>query len=852
MAQPDTDVGLSREELLKRLARNPTAAPVGPPATPPPAARGDLDAPLNVDDVLRRTGGVARDPNEMEGNFLTRAWKKIAAAPHEIAAMATGEGRSQFPDRPEFGGPGGSDDIPTEDGKKLISAALWAGNDKQLQDMILANVPGTKRLPDDSHGNPMVEYQGKPMYVNKPGFSGADMMTTLGLGSMLVGAGSLIRGGFRGAMRLMAGAEAPAVLAEAAPGTLAAEGAALRQAAGAATRLTPSGVLPAAGPGLAARAATDALAGAVVSPVQDIVTGAFGSEQGVDPYKAAAMAAGGAAGQVLGSGIGAAASLLARGARSGAAMLGIGAGPQRIINTSAAPDALVTRDMLTDAGHQALEAALAGTGRDVGTLTVGQLQRVQDLVGGNVQPALLRTAIADTLNQSTGVPLTLGQRSGNLGQLAREGELLRTGIGSPSQRTMAAFGDRQITAVQEAATGVAGSHEVEATLGQNIQRGIQPIVRRAETREDLAWPNELTPGGAGGQAAHFTPDAGDPIRDLVARTGREYQNLTDYTRLRSGLAELDGLVNEPVTLANGTTVSQPRNFNLGEFDLARKNLSQLINDTSSNGERTALIRLKEGLDNAFEAARANNQVRGDFDILDQYRHAQQLSREKFAITNPQGNPSAASVMQTIMSPDSSITGKQIVDRILGEGRIGTKSATPQIVDHLATITGEQGPAWRSIQEAAALKTVFGETTPGDVLTPQRIANNIRKALLGDGAEMLARMLPAEQRAAMLSYAEFLDQVATSANRNPAGSGWVASDAMRKMLGNAWGIRWVRNALEEAARNRDARIAVDPDALRNALSARPINRLFEPLKTAPGAALGVDLQSAPAPTQPSRR
>ncbi len=169
-----------------------------------------------------------------KAGFLDRGWNKVSD-------YVTGAGKNpqNLPELSEM-----SSDEPgqTLSGSARLALAYALGSDpQQIADVALKVLPGAT-LGHDQDGNPLIGYNGKSYYVNKPGMSAADVANAGGLALTTLIPGGII-------------SKIPAL-------------------AGAGLIQTP------------VRAALGGVGQAAVSAARDYVTGLVGSDQGVSTDRA--------------------------------------------------------------------------------------------------------------------------------------------------------------------------------------------------------------------------------------------------------------------------------------------------------------------------------------------------------------------------------------------------------------------------------------------------------------------------------------------------------------------------------------------------------------------------------------
>ena len=92
-------------------------------------------------------------------------------------SFATGAGRTEFPDMPEFGTGAISDEKGafSSEAMRTLAGYISTADEKELANIIKKAVPGAT-VKTDKFKNPIIRYREKDYYVNKPGFSEVDAM----------------------------------------------------------------------------------------------------------------------------------------------------------------------------------------------------------------------------------------------------------------------------------------------------------------------------------------------------------------------------------------------------------------------------------------------------------------------------------------------------------------------------------------------------------------------------------------------------------------------------------------------------------------------------------------------------
>jgi hypothetical protein len=530
----------------------------------------------------------------------------------------------------------------------------------------------------DKHGYDIIVFKGtdgatKKAYVNKPGLDADD-----------VGRGVV------GALPFMAGGAAAGALTKGAP--------------------------------LIARTATQFLGGAGTSIATDAGAMAFGSEQGVDPTKAAIVGGLGAAGE--------------------AAAVPIGALWRRFVTVPGLFDRSASK--LTDKGAAAAKAA----GIDPDELA--------GKIGEEFAKAYAKSpkdVSAELARSRGGIEATRGQRLKDPERLLKE-EGMRRGIyGESAKAEMRAFDEKQAAQVRRAAIGeideIPGSavpagkvepgvattlapgrlpNELDtATLGRNIQGGLQSARDAAKATEGEAWERvkdlvakpeamKLLPDAIGGRLGAMAADVdavNTPIAHRMATMLESYMKGTPQKQELSVLGSSSGI----------TTV-----------DAMRRRLGGAVGAAKEPADRLMAGRIYEGFNDWIGTAADQALLAGDPAAAAAMRAARSVSAEIKDLLAPRvkgQQTAAARILGDVMDKADSAEG--VVARLFGGGP-SAKIQTGEIdaLTRMKTLLSTHGDgnaaqgAWNDVRAAYWMRLV--QDKKGDLYSPKVMLNNIKTAL----------------------------------------------------------------------------------------------------------------------------
>ncbi len=114
--------------------------------------------------------------------------------PSAISDLVTGEGRTEFPDMPELGTSGPSVSPFSKEGLRMMGAYAMSAEPGQVADIAMKTLPGASRK-EDKYGNPIITFEGKDYYINRPGASQADAFQLLSMVGQYAPASRFAAGG---------------------------------------------------------------------------------------------------------------------------------------------------------------------------------------------------------------------------------------------------------------------------------------------------------------------------------------------------------------------------------------------------------------------------------------------------------------------------------------------------------------------------------------------------------------------------------------------------------------------------------------------------------------------------------
>lgn len=582
----------------------------------------------------------------------------------------------------------------------------------------------------------------------------------------------------------------------------------------------------------------------------DVATTAQGSEQGIDPTKAAIVGGFGAAAEPLAS--------------TGAALW------RKFVTVPGLIDR--TTGQLTAKGIEAARQA----GLDPSDITPDFAQSFAKSLATSGDPAQAATQAG---LDRFGIPATKGQITKDPYLLTQEEGMRRRLYGESAQDTMRGFDQTQQDAIRTAALGQdmanpippagpsaprqgigeqinptrqpgGSAHDrMPSTLGNNVRDTLIDAREAARKQESALWPDEpLTPRSVRTE----TPDAMTPLTGVKQSTIEMAGGPLLKDNLKSSIEPFANVISPENTPAAykmwgylndfmaGRKPNTALHSSLGlegarDVDSVRKALGMMVDDASTNTDRAAAKAIYHSYNDWLSEAAEQGLLNGDPATALQLAKARGFSRDVREIFNPKtadGKVSPAGQRLAKLLDTSKLdSGESVINTLLGSH--GSKSVSPGTISTLKNIKTaldrfatpeDAAQAWNDIRLAHWTRLVTGRN--GEMLGPTAILNNIKSAFQGQGDLMKTLYAPLEVRQ-MREFVQALSAVSYKPP-NASGSGYSAAqfakDSLLKLLdsfgigtparavfertgiGNAWNAAAAKQAVSRIARPQRPNLA----------------------------------------------
>lgn len=582
------------------------------------------------------------------------------------------------------------------------------------------------------------------------------------------------------------------------------------------------------GAGVGLNALAQGGAATATSLASDVAAGMQGSEQGVDTTKAAVMGAFGAAGPVVGAGVGA----LWRKFVTVPGLFDEAAGTLTAKGVEAAKRAGINPDDVTADFAKSFATNLAKTGDEAMAATQAGVDRF-------------------------GIPATKGQVTKDPYLLTQEEGMRRRLYGETAQDTMRGFDAKQQEAVRFAALGDDGaaggakgtfapkqgiaemlapgrqpgqfaSDRTASELGVGVKSGFDAAKAGAKSMEAEAWKGVKDLGA--------TPEA---LQILPDRIMQKLSSETGFTKAGEQAAAL--ITKFAKGEAPETTVGAISLKPIQSVDQMRRRLGDIVGDAVDPSDKRQAAMIYDAFNDWISEAAGKNLLAGDPAKAMQIVKARGFTkevRELFKPRNADGMKApAAARLAKIENADS---GEAVIQALFGsQGSRGVADGAVQTLGNFRAALTRYAPdvaeaTWNDVRLAHWSRLVAGKN--GELVGPQAMANNIKAAMTSSKSVFEQLYKPAEQR----QIREFVRalEVISYKPPNASGSGYTAASFAKegvKRLLDAFGVgKFADAALQYSGVGK----AMNSAAARQAVQqiARPVRPNVTPAVTGLGNAL----------------
>lgn len=374
-------------------------------------------------------------------------------------------------------------------------------------------------------------------------------------------------------------------------------------------------------------------------------------------------------------------------------------------------------------------------------------------------------------------PLTRGQATGDITQIAEEEAMRNSARGSFAQKILARFDEKQKVELLKdvenkqksfaAGTITTSPDEVGGRLYELIRNKQRELKGNYQTAYNDVDPTAL----------RFLSESVDPLESRVMGVLKDRvvdPKLTPASK--SAMVEIRSII--PKTgKANVTDIS------LKTIETTRKKLNEYYKAGANDTDKGNVSAIIKEFDNWLDDSITNGLIRGDITQLGKLKEARKLYSD-YRTQFPQGNTSkladadAARNIRTIVEKD--LQPSEVMNLLYGRAVIGEAQSSVRTVQRLKKMFGADSNDFKQFQESAFVRLT--RDSQGNLLPSSKIVKTVDELIMGKGSALTRELFNADQIREITKLRSDLSKLIVPIEaQNPSRSGYEGARAVISVM-----------------------------------------------------------------------
>lgn len=427
---------------------------------------------------------------------------------------------------------------------------------------------------------------------------------------------------------------------------------------------------------------------------------------------------------------------------------------------------------ITDAGRKRLQQL----GYDANQLSREMLEAFERSANKAVESGVDDPAAVSRIASAErfGVPLTVGQATGDVVQSASE-EGMRHGVrGAKAQQTLEAFGNTQSHAVEKARTELGdrvGSSAVDRVDAADAV--IDGVRREAEAARQAGREAYSALEGAGAAIS------GDAVRNLGSQIANRVKAIgfsigDDTPNARAAVSYLRNTLDD---IGKGSVPFM-------SLERARQQLLRLrraAHKGANGADQTVIGEVVEAFDGWLDGTITAALAQGDETVLAQAKEARGLwgKYSRTFLSKEGADNFIRKIVNDDLSPD------QVAGWLYGGATTPGGGQTSLVARRIKAVLGEASQEWQMVKRAAWDHVT--KAPEGKSYGPQKVANNLSEFIGGKGKALARELFSPEELRQISEFRDMLKVlIPPAASTNPSKSGYEIQRGFSQLLGTMLG------------------------------------------------------------------
>jgi hypothetical protein len=369
--------------------------------------------------------------------------------------------------------------------------------------------------------------------------------------------------------------------------------------------------------------------------------------------------------------------------------------------------------------------------------------------------------------EAGGIPLTTGQATGDVRQIAKEEAMRQGARGGIAQKIMQKFEEGQKAAVGQRATAIGEEIAPASTVATQTEAGGMLFETLRAKQKELKGAASKAYNETDLRTLAIPTETTSTLTSKISDAIKQGDFILNKENTPAAANAYDALVNiiPKVDKANITQI------NLKSLESTRRTLGQYYKAAANDADRTAVSVLTKQFDDWLDDTVTKGLASGDVDQLAKLKDARTLSRDyfnKFKVDPRSADVDAQKVIDKIVSKD--LTPVETMNYLFGAAKLGDNQTAVRTAKKFKEIFGENSPEFDEFRRAAYLRLV--QDTQGNIKPASKIVGEVDELILGRGSALAKEIFTPEQTRSLRQFRSAISKTLTPAEAtNPSKTGY---------------------------------------------------------------------------------
>lgn len=365
------------------------------------------------------------------------------------------------------------------------------------------------------------------------------------------------------------------------------------------------------------------------------------------------------------------------------------------------------------------------------------------------------------------IPLTLGQATGDVRQIASEEAMRNAGRGKLAQNIMQRFDLAQKKAIEQEA-GVVGqtiAPEARATTQTEAGGTLYEMLRGKQQQMKGAVTKAYDATDL--RALNVPVSAVDEMPLRIQKVIQEQDLILDKELTPSAIKAFDE-IKGAVPKMEGVNVTD---INLKSLESTRKKLNAIYGTAANETDKKVISTIRNEFDSWLDDTITKGLASGDPEQLAKLKDARASARDyfsKFKVDPKAADVDAQKVIDKIVSKD--LTPVETMNYLFGTSKIGENQTAVRVAKKFKEIFGENSDQFNEFRQAAYMRLV--QDSQGNVKPASKIIKEVDELIMGKGSQLTNEIFTPEQVKSLREFRTALSKTVTPVEAmNPSKTGY---------------------------------------------------------------------------------